>query len=171
MILWVSGTCTYRCFLQVYHASSHGRLEVRFAGAKARRNHCNLPVQFRNVNLWSVSRIRIFPSRIHGQKIPDPGSAWMNLSILAQKLFLSYRTYDPVCSSRIRIRILIFTHPGSWNRNTVYGNGNFLYCGVDVTSRVLRGSMGPTAPTSVPARTWDSATPSPARATAPWAGR
>jgi hypothetical protein len=37
-----------------------------------------------------------------------PGSGSKNLSILSQKLFLSFRKYDPECSSRIRIQILIF---------------------------------------------------------------
>jgi hypothetical protein len=42
---------------------------------------------------------------------PDPGSASKNLSIFPKKRFLSFRKYDPGCSSRIRI--LPFTHPGS----------------------------------------------------------
>jgi hypothetical protein len=52
-------------------------------------------------------------SRIQGQNFPDPGfeSASKKLSILTQKLFLISQKYDPGCSSRIRI--LIFTHPGS----------------------------------------------------------
>ncbi len=52
-----------------------------------------------------LSRIQIFPSRIQGQKDSGPESASKNLSILTfipKKLFL-----------RSRIRILIFTYPGS----------------------------------------------------------
>jgi hypothetical protein len=71
-----------------------------------------------------LSRIRIF-------SIPDLGSASMNLSILTQKNgFLLLGKYDSGCSPRIRI--LIFTHPGSrgqkgtrsWIRirNTVFYN-------------------------------------------------
>ncbi len=50
----------------------------------------------------------IFPSRI-------PGSASKNLNILTQKLFLSSRKYDPVCSSRIYIDpdLLPIPDPGS----------------------------------------------------------
>ncbi len=54
-------------------------------------------------NVYPGSRIQIF-------SIQDPGSASMNLIILNQKSNFS-RKYDPRCSSRIRI--LIFTHPGS----------------------------------------------------------
>jgi hypothetical protein len=43
-----------------------------------------------------------FPYRIRIVSIPDPGSASKNLSILTPKnQFLSYRKYDPGCSSRI----------------------------------------------------------------------
>ena len=57
-----------------------------------------------------LSRIRIFSipdpgSRV--KKIPGSGSASKNLSILTQKMFLSWVVssgkYDPGCSSRIRI--------------------------------------------------------------------
>jgi hypothetical protein len=58
-----------------------------------------------DVYLGWLSRIRIFPSRIQGQK--DFGSASRNLSIFSSKnCFLSSRKYDPGCSSRIRILIL-----------------------------------------------------------------
>ncbi len=50
-------------------------------------------------------------SRMRISSLPDPGSASKNQSILTQKLFLSSRKYDLGCS--FRIRILIFTHPGS----------------------------------------------------------
>jgi hypothetical protein len=49
----------------------------------------------------------LFPSRI-----PETGSASKNISISTQiKWFLSSQKYDPGFSSRIRI--LVFTHPGS----------------------------------------------------------
>jgi hypothetical protein len=51
-----------------------------------------------------ISRIRIFS--ISDPNSFNPGSASKNLSISAQKLFLSSRKYDPGCS--FRIRILIF---------------------------------------------------------------
>ncbi len=46
-----------------------------------------------------------FPSRIRTVSIPDHGSSSKNLSILtpkkAKKWFLSFKKYDPGCSSRI----------------------------------------------------------------------
>jgi hypothetical protein len=48
-----------------------------------------------------------FPSRIRTVSIPGPGSASKNSSILTpknpKKWFLSYKKYDPGCSSRIRM--------------------------------------------------------------------
>ncbi len=63
----------------------------------------------------------IFHSRIPEPNfsIPDPGSASKNLNILHKILFLSYRKYDPDCSTRIRtvqgrfIMASFFTHPKS----------------------------------------------------------
>jgi hypothetical protein len=59
-----------------------------------------------------LSRIRIFPSRIPGQK--DSGSASKNLSILAQKIVSKLSENNLGCSSRIKIQI--FNHPGSGTR-------------------------------------------------------
>jgi hypothetical protein len=52
-----------------------------------------------------LSRIRIFPSRIQGQKIPDlvSGSASKNLSIFNPKNCFQALGNDPGCSSWIRI--------------------------------------------------------------------
>jgi hypothetical protein len=52
--------------------------------------------------LFSIPDPNFFTSRIPDPNfsIPDPGSASKNLSII-KKLFLSYRKYDPGCSSRI----------------------------------------------------------------------
>jgi hypothetical protein len=48
-----------------------------------------------------ITRIRIFPSRVQGQK--DLGSASKNLSIFnPKKLFVSSWKYGPGCSSRIQ---------------------------------------------------------------------
>jgi hypothetical protein len=61
---------------------------------------------------YSGSRIRIYPSRIQGQKYSGSRIRIKELSFFnPENCYLSYRKYDLVCSSRIRI--LIFTHPGS----------------------------------------------------------
>jgi hypothetical protein len=51
----------------------------------------------------SGSRIRTFPSRIRGLKDPGSPSAIKELAFLPGKLFLSFRKYNPGCSSRNRI--------------------------------------------------------------------
>jgi hypothetical protein len=50
------------------------------------------------------SRIRIFPSQIHGQKVEK--FRIRDKYCYRKKLFLSSRKYDPGCLSRIRIVIL-----------------------------------------------------------------
>ncbi len=63
-------------------------------------NTCYSVLRIRDV--YTGSRIRIFPSRMQGQKDPGSGSASKNLSIFnPKKLFLSYRKNYLGCSSRI----------------------------------------------------------------------
>jgi hypothetical protein len=55
-------------------------------------------------------RVPIFPSWIQGQKdtgyrIPDPYPHQRFEVVKPKKLFLSYRKYDPGCSSRIQYMI------------------------------------------------------------------
>ncbi len=88
--------------------------KLKTVKTSTRRTYQNLLKKqaLRSLDVHPGSRIRIF-------SIPDPNSFHPRSRIRIKefgyfklkKLFLSSRKYDPVCSSRIRI--VIFTHPGS----------------------------------------------------------
>ncbi len=96
------------------------RLQLKYS----RLGHLEMRLFTSVAGAGCLSRIRIFPSRILGQKdsgsqISDP-DPHKNFKYLNKQLFLSPRQYDPGChpGSGSRLRILIFypfwiSDPGS----------------------------------------------------------